>query len=160
MADGRVLRARGQRTRARLLEAGATVLARKGYHAARVDDIVTAARTSHGTFYLYFASKEDLFDQLVAQVAADLTRWWTSCPSSPTRDDGRQALRAWLERFADLYERSGPVIRTWTEAELSTDADRRARRGGARGDDRRPWPATSGCLAGRSSTPPSPGWRS
>ena len=73
MADGRVLRARGQRTRARLLQAGSTVLARKGYHAARVDDIVTAARSSHGTFYLYFASKEDLFYELVAQVAADPT---------------------------------------------------------------------------------------
>lgn len=122
MADGRVLRARGQRTRARLLQAGSTVLARKGYHTARVDDIVTAARSSHGTFYLYFASKEDLFDQLVAQVAADLTALVDELPVIADRDDSRQALRAWLERFADLYERSGPVIRTWTETELSTDA--------------------------------------
>ena len=51
-----MLRARGHRTRARLLAAGAEVIARKGLHAARVDDIVKAARSSHGTFYLYFSS--------------------------------------------------------------------------------------------------------
>ena len=32
---------------------------------------------------------------------------------------GRAALRDWLDRFADLYERYGPIITTWTEAELS-----------------------------------------
>src|SRR6185503_19557856 len=61
---GRELRARGQRTQARLLEAGARVFAERGYHAARVDDVVKAARTSHGTFYLYFSNKEDLFRAL------------------------------------------------------------------------------------------------
>ena len=40
-----------------LLDAGVEVYASKGYFAARVDDIVKLARTSHGTFYLYFANK-------------------------------------------------------------------------------------------------------
>jgi AcrR family transcriptional regulator len=116
---GRVLRARGQRTRSRLLEAGSTVFARKGFHAARVDDVVAAARSSHGTFYLYFSSKEDLFDQLVAQVAEDLEVLVAELPTVTNTDDGRASLRAWLERFADLYEKFGPIIRTWTEAEMS-----------------------------------------
>jgi AcrR family transcriptional regulator len=122
MADGRVLRARGQRTRARLLRAGATVLARKGYHAARVDDIVAAAHSSHGTFYLYFASKEDLFEQLVAEVAAELGALMVELPVIADSDEGRQDLRAWLDRFADFYERSGPVICSWTETELFSDS--------------------------------------
>jgi AcrR family transcriptional regulator len=121
MADGRVLRARGQRTRVRLLEAGSTVLARKGFHAARVDDVVEAAHSSHGTFYLYFSSKEDLFDQLVVQVANDLAALVTEMPVITDTHKGRTALRDWLDRFADLYERSGPVIRSWTESELSGD---------------------------------------
>ena len=32
--------------------------------------------------------------------------------------DGEAELRAWIERFADLYEQSGAIIRTWTEAEI------------------------------------------
>jgi AcrR family transcriptional regulator len=117
--DGRVLRARGQQTRARLLEAGATVFARRGFHSARVDDVVAGARSSHGTFYLYFSSKEDLFDQLVDQVATDLDALVTELPRITDTAEGRAALRSWLARFADLYQRYGAVIRTWTEAELS-----------------------------------------
>ncbi len=71
-APTRALRARGQRTLARLLDAGASVFAERGYHAARVDDIVKAAETSHGTFYLYFASKEDLFRTLAQDLAASM----------------------------------------------------------------------------------------
>ncbi len=58
--DGREVRTRGQKTRARLLQAGAQVFGTKGFHTARVDDIVRAAKTSHGTFYVYFPSKEAL----------------------------------------------------------------------------------------------------
>ena len=68
----RELRARGQRTMRQLLDAGAEVFATKGYHAARVDDIVKLAETSHGTFYLYFANKEDLFRALAAEVADEM----------------------------------------------------------------------------------------
>ena len=57
----------------RLLDAGLRVFARRGYHAARVDDIVRAARTSHGTFYLYFTNKEDLLRALAVDCAHDLT---------------------------------------------------------------------------------------
>ena len=59
-AQNRELRAQGRKTMRRLLDAGMRVFAERGFHAARVDDIVRAARTSHGTFYLYFANKEDL----------------------------------------------------------------------------------------------------
>ena len=53
----------------KLRDAALTVFEKRGYHAARVDDIVKVAKTSHGTFYLYFANKEDLFRTLVARVA-------------------------------------------------------------------------------------------
>src|SRR5262249_24193130 len=46
-------RAQGSETRGRLLDAGLAVFAERGYHASRVDDILRAAATSHGTFYLY-----------------------------------------------------------------------------------------------------------
>jgi AcrR family transcriptional regulator len=124
-AQGRELRARGQRTMRRLLDAGIRVFASRGYHSARVDDIVKAAKTSHGTFYLYFANKEDLFQALVADVADELAALTASLGEVGPGPAGRAELRAWLEQFAEMYERYGPVIRTWTEAELdSTEAGR------------------------------------
>jgi AcrR family transcriptional regulator len=117
-AQGRELRARGRRTVRRLLDAGATVFAERGLHAARVDDVVKAAKTSHGTFYLYFANKEDLFRALALDVAEQMAGLAAEFPAFSPDGDGEGALRDWLERFADLYERYGAVIRAWTEAEV------------------------------------------
>jgi AcrR family transcriptional regulator len=43
------------------VEAALAEFGEHGFQAVRVDDIVRRAQTSHGTFYLYFANKEDLF---------------------------------------------------------------------------------------------------
>jgi AcrR family transcriptional regulator len=119
-AEGRELRARGQRTVRKLLDAGIEVFGSKGYHAARVDDIVKAAKTSHGTFYLYFANKEDLFRALVSDVLDDMNALVDSIGDLTPDAAGLAMLRGWLERFADLHRQFGPVIRAWTEAEIDT----------------------------------------
>ena len=122
--QGRELRARGKRTLAALMEAGATVFATRGYHAARVDDIVKTAKTSHGTFYLYFSSKEDLFRALALDVAAEMAELASELPPLGNDGDGR-AMRGWIDRFGDLYSRHGAFLRTWTEAEIGdTDLGR------------------------------------
>src|SRR5207253_4156448 len=117
-AQERELRAQGKKTMRKLLDAGMTVFERRGYHAARVDDIVKVARTSHGTFYLYFANKEDLFRALLADVAEELNALSESLGTIGPGNDGYDELRSWLGRFLDLYSRYGPVIRAWTEAEI------------------------------------------
>lgn len=48
------------------------VLARKGYLETTVDDIITRARVSRGTFYLYFRNKEEIFKELVTAVVNEL----------------------------------------------------------------------------------------
>ena len=124
-AQRRELRAQGRRTMRRLLEAGLRVFAQRGYHAARVDDIVRAARISHGTFYLYFANKEDLLRALAVDCARDLTN--LAATVGPIRPDGSGfvELRAFLERFFTTYRRYGPVIRAWMEDQVGDrDVDR------------------------------------
>ena len=71
-ARHRELRAQGRATMQRLLDAGTHVFNQRGFPAARVDDIVRAARTSHGTFYLYFTNKEDLLAALAAKCAEEV----------------------------------------------------------------------------------------
>jgi AcrR family transcriptional regulator len=102
----------------KLLDAGAQVFATKGYYATRVDDVVKLAKTSHGTFYLYFANKEDLFRALAEEVADAMRQLAESLAPLRSGAAGRAELRAWIAQLSDLYEHYGPVIRAWTEAEI------------------------------------------
>jgi AcrR family transcriptional regulator len=59
---------KGERTRRRLLEAAEQVFADLGYHDASIVKITEAAGVSQGTFYLYFSSKQEVFDVLVEDL--------------------------------------------------------------------------------------------
>jgi AcrR family transcriptional regulator len=121
-AQERKLRTQGRKTLRKLLDAAITVFEKRGYHAARVDDIVKVAKTSHGTFYLYFANKEDLFRALLADVTGEMTALSQSLGPVGSSKSGYDELRAWLSRFFDLYEHYHPVIRAWTESEVGDPA--------------------------------------
>ena len=47
------------------MAAARDVFATKGYHEAKIDDIVAAAKVAKGTFYLYFPDKRSVFSELV-----------------------------------------------------------------------------------------------
>ncbi|MHB8895918.1 MAG: TetR/AcrR family transcriptional regulator [Candidatus Geothermincolia bacterium] len=64
MADKRVALDREERDR-QLLEVAASVFAEKGYRHTSVAAITERAGVSHGTFYNYFESKQDVFMQLI-----------------------------------------------------------------------------------------------
>jgi TetR/AcrR family fatty acid metabolism transcriptional regulator len=59
---------RGAR-RAKLVSAAATLFARQGVANTAVSDIVKAAGVAQGTFYLYFASKDDAVLAVVERIA-------------------------------------------------------------------------------------------
>ncbi|MBO0731333.1 MAG: TetR/AcrR family transcriptional regulator [Acidimicrobiaceae bacterium] len=118
-ARQRRLRPQGHDTLRRLTEAAIVVLRDRGYHHTRVDDIVRKARASHGTFYLYFASKDDLFLALQEEVTEEMRELADGLPAMRSSQAGREDLRAWLGRFYDLYEHYYPVIQAWTEANVA-----------------------------------------
>jgi AcrR family transcriptional regulator len=103
----------------KLFDAGMRVFAERGYHAARVDDIVRAARTSHGTFYLYFANKEDLLRALAIECAEDLAKLADRIGPIAPDEQGFGHLRAFLAEFIATYRRYGPVIRAWMEDQVA-----------------------------------------
>jgi AcrR family transcriptional regulator len=105
---------------AALLAAGMQVLAEKGYHAARVDDVVRVAKVSHGTFYLYFSNKEDLFRALAVQCAEEMTDLASSLSPVPPGEPGVEVLREWLSAFIATYRRYGVVIRAWMEDQVTS----------------------------------------
>lgn len=123
-AQGRELRARGRRTMVRLLDAGRRVFARRGYHAARVDDIVRAARTSHGTFYLYFSDKQDLLVALARECRDAMGELAEGLGPVTADQAGFEAVREFVGRFLDACERYRPVLHAWPEGAAARDGER------------------------------------
>ncbi|MFO1518958.1 MAG: TetR/AcrR family transcriptional regulator [bacterium] len=51
-----------------LLDAALKRFGEKGYHATQVSDIIDEAKVARGTFYLYFKSKREIFDQVMTEL--------------------------------------------------------------------------------------------
>jgi AcrR family transcriptional regulator len=64
----KALTARGERTRQKLLESAERIFAELGYHDASIVKITEAAGVGQGTFYLYFASKKEIFEHVVLDL--------------------------------------------------------------------------------------------
>jgi AcrR family transcriptional regulator len=116
-AQGRELGAQGLKTVSKLLEAGLAEFDERGFQAVRVDDVVTRAKTSHGTFYLYFANKDDLFKALLRDALHDMDLISGDFPVVTRNDAGRQALRDWVRKFCDVYTANAAVIRILSQAD-------------------------------------------
>ena len=116
--DDRALRPRGEKTRQRLLDAGAAVLPARGYHDARVDDLVAAAGVSHGSFYRYFENKDDFFRVLAEQASGRMIELLDAFPDV----DDLPALRSWLGEWFAAYRGNGGVISTWQEMQAADPA--------------------------------------
>jgi AcrR family transcriptional regulator len=117
-AQERELGRQGRQTVRKLLEAGLAEFDERGFQAVRVDDVVRRAKTSHGTFYLYFASKDDLFKALLRDALRDMEIITGDFPVVTRNEPGRQALRAWVSKFCDTYAAHASVIRILSTADV------------------------------------------
>jgi len=70
----RVAAERRDRMRARLLSSAMRLIAEKGPAATSIDDVISAAEVSRGTFYKYFPSPDALVRALAVEVANELIR--------------------------------------------------------------------------------------
>jgi AcrR family transcriptional regulator len=103
MADDRLTRREKQeRTRADLIEAGARVFARRGFHAATIEEIAEEAGYTHGAVYGNFSGKDELFlavyEQRVASRVSDVSAF-AGDGETPLADRARAAGDQWMERL-------------------------------------------------------------
>lgn len=77
--------------RSELLARARDVFAKRGYHAAKIEHIVSAAGVARGTFYLYFEDKRAVFAELVDRFIARLhIAIMRIDPADPARSVGAQ----------------------------------------------------------------------
>lgn len=88
-------------TKERILDAALDVFSRKGYHDARLDEIVSQSSTSKGSIYFHFPNKEQLFLALVDKLANLLER--RVAEAIQEQDKGMARVRAALEATLDTF---------------------------------------------------------
>jgi AcrR family transcriptional regulator len=115
-AQDRELRAQGRETVRKLLEAGIIEFEERGFVGVRVDDVVKRAGISHGTFYLYFSNKEDLFQALLRDALHDMEIVAGDFPVVTSDGTGLAHLRQWVRKFSAAYSAHGTVLRTLVSA--------------------------------------------
>ncbi len=71
-ADGSILTARGVRSRAALLDAARRLFQHNGYANTKIADITQEAGKALGSFYTYFANKEEVLEQLAEDFKAEI----------------------------------------------------------------------------------------
>ena len=115
--------ARGKRTRERLLRAAEIEFGEKGFHEGAVSGITYRAGVALGTFYIYFESKEEIFQALVTYMSLRTRRWIAErVADAPDRMAAeRKGLEAYIE-FARMHK---GIYRIISEAEfVANDAYR------------------------------------
>lgn len=89
--------------RERILEAAVDIFAQKGYYAARVSDVASAAGIADGTIYLYFKSKEailiSLFEYWMERIASEVALAMDEQPDTSGK------LRGFIRGHVMLAER-------------------------------------------------------
>ncbi len=92
----------------RILEAAATVFARKGFHQATIQEIAQLADVAAGTIYNYFDCKRDLLVAMLRHLIADAVG--DALAEHEPKDD-RHYLQAILAERFDFLERNLGFIR-------------------------------------------------
>lgn len=122
---------KGAQTRARLLDAAKEIFEENGFLDARISDIAERAGLSHGSFYHYFDSKEEVFREVALAVDDELrepldTIILAPSSSATPHERIREAMRRHFESYRDEARIMG-VIEQVSRYDEHVSAMRRAR---------------------------------
>lgn len=104
------------RTRARLLDAAAEVLSRKGFSGARLSDIADQAHVQAPAIYYYYPSREDLIEEVMyvgaAAMREHLEQALHGLPAGTTPSDRiSAAVETHLRHELEISDYSKAIIR-------------------------------------------------
>jgi AcrR family transcriptional regulator len=120
-SDNPTIGARGLRTQKQILDAALRAFDESGYDRATVDRIAQLVGCSRVTVYQYFSGKDDIFRHLAGHVARQLVASMEALDPVTPDEHGLDALREWVSRYVNIYDRYEPVFRAFGAA-AETDA--------------------------------------
>lgn len=107
---------RGRKTLRALLDAAAQEFGTEGFHATGITDITRRAGVAPGSFYTYFAGKEEIFRALVTDLSAQVKLHVT--PHVLAAPDALSKERAALAHYLAFASEQQLIYRIVDEAEF------------------------------------------
>ena len=111
---------RGQRTRAKLLDAAERVFGENGFERASIVEITKTAGVAQGTFYVYFESKHAVFAHLVDTLGRTLRQELSEAIAGLT--SRLEVERAGFEAFLLFIENHRHLYKIVRQAEFVDEA--------------------------------------
>jgi len=99
---------RGYKTRQKVLNAARKVLVRRGYQAARVEEITKLAQVGYGTFYKYFRNKQDVLEAVMEEVYTQLQE--ASFPPQVEAAHLEDLIRSGITNYLKVYYKNREVL--------------------------------------------------
>lgn len=124
--------ARGVRTRAALVTAARAVFERDGYLDSRLTDITAEAGCSTGTFYVYFAGKDEILQAVIEEAESEMLH--PGMPRLRPEDESPAAvIEASNRAYFEAYKKNAKLMPILEQLAVSDPKFRalRARRGSA-----------------------------
>ena len=101
---------KGVRTRERLVEAAREIFETQGFTEARISDIAERAGQSHGSFYYYFDSKEEVFREVAAAVDDQLFAPLDDVIMAKSWLAPQQRIREAMRRHLESYRQHARIM--------------------------------------------------
>jgi AcrR family transcriptional regulator len=103
--DSELKTEKARKTCKNILDSAKSVFIEKGFNQVSVKDIAAHAGLGHGTFYLYFSDKKDVFYKLLEQVEDDLyTAFQGGVDIDAEYKEGLSTYRALRKDIAAIFE--------------------------------------------------------
>jgi AcrR family transcriptional regulator len=109
-----------------ILKAAAAAFGKKGFHAVTVSDIAERAGIAHGTFYLYFKDKKDVYRELSQALQSQITEVILPGGAVEVFAEGTDLAALIRERLVGLgrlFEREASLARVFVYRTPGTDPE-------------------------------------
>jgi AcrR family transcriptional regulator len=114
---------RRQARRREILDCAKEVFAERGYHDASINDIISRAGIARGTFYLYFSSKQAIFESILDEALSELRSRITRINVGPGAAPPQEQLRHNLIRVMDYVLSDRALTRILLDHKQSPQAE-------------------------------------
>ncbi len=101
---------RGLRSRRSLVDAAKEIFEEDGFLDARISDISERAGLSHGSFYYYFDSKEEIFREVAIAVDEQLSAPLGDVILAPSQGPAQDRIREAIRRHFESYRAEARIM--------------------------------------------------